>query len=395
MTTGLKGGERVFIVSGKRTAFGKFGGSLMSVSPVDLAVTAGKATLEEAGVKPNQVDQVILGIVAPATTDCIYGGRHLALKLGMPQETPGHVVNRLCGSGIQSILDAIRAIKLGESQCVLAGGAENMSLMPHLVYGSRFGTKYGSLETVDMLLDTLTDKFTGIPMGMTAEKLGEQYNVTREECDQFAHQSHMKAAKAYDDGLLQKEITSFELKRGSVERDEHLRADASLEDMQKLRSVFKKDGLVSAASASGVVDGASTVLVASEKFVNDNKLTPICEIIDGHVVGVDPTIMGVGPVPAIKELLANNSLSLNDIDLIEINEAFAAQTVACKKALEIADDKLNIWGGAIAVGHPLAASGTRITYTLARQLQETGKSIGIASACIGGGQGIAILIKKV
>jgi acetyl-CoA acyltransferase 2 len=387
--------EKIYLVHGKRTPFGKFGGSLKAVSPVDLAVTAGKAVLLETKLAPDKIGHVVLGNVAPSTTDAIYGGRHVALKLGMPQETPGYVVNRLCGSGIQAILDAVRMIKLGEHSAILAGGTENMSLMPHLVYGSRFGTKYGALETVDMLLDTLTDKYTGIPMGMTAEKLGAEYALTRADCDQFAYQSHMKAKKAYEANYLQKEIVPFELKKGTCEKDEHLREDASLEQMNSLRSVFQKDGLVTAASASGVVDGASMVLVASESFVQENHLNPIAEIVDGHVVGVDPTIMGVGPVPAINQILEKNKLTLEEIALIEINEAFAAQTLACQKALKIPDEKLNIWGGAVSLGHPLAASGTRITYTLCRQLQETNSKFGIASACIGGGQGIAILMKKV
>jgi acetyl-CoA acyltransferase 2 len=391
----LNTGKKVYIVNGKRTPFGKFGGSLMGIKPVDLAVAASKALLDESGIKPDKIDQVILGNVVPSSTDTMYGGRHLALKLGMPQETPGHVVNRLCGSGIQVIMDAVRSIKLGECNCVLTAGTENMSMVPHLVYGSRFGTKYGSLETVDMLLDALTDKFANIPMGITAENLAEKYDISRQDSDDYSFKSHQKAVEAYKKGYLQKEIAPIELKRGVCERDEHVREDASIEQMAKLRTSFKKDGTVTPGSASGIVDGASAVLVASEDFCKENNLTPIAEILDSTVVGVDPSIMGIGPVPAIRSLLERNELSLDNIDLVEINEAFAPQTIACMKELKLDSEKLNVWGGAVAIGHPLAATGTRVTFTLARQLQELNKDLGIASACIGGGMGIAILLKKV
>ncbi|MCP4913942.1 MAG: thiolase family protein [Oligoflexia bacterium] len=386
---------KIYLVEGKRTPFGKFGGSLKDISPVDLAVHATKALLSETKVSADKVDHFILGNVVPSTTDAMYGGRHLALKSGAPQETPGYNVNRLCGSGIQSIIDAVHLLKLGEGQAIVAAGTENMSIVPHLTYGGRFGTKYGSLKNVDMLLDALTDQYAGCPMGMTAEKLGAEYKVTREECDQFALSSHQKATQAYKDGHLQGEIAPMELKKMVCEKDEHLREDANIEGMNKLRSTFQKDGLVTAASASGIVDGAAAVLVATEDFVKENNLTPLAEIIDATVVGVDPTIMGIGPAPAIKKLLKNNDLTLDQIDLVEINEAFASQTLACAKDLELGLDKLNVWGGAIALGHPLGASGTRITHTLARQLKVLGKSMGVASACIGGGQGIAILIKSV
>ncbi len=389
----LNSGKRVFLVGGKRTPFGKFGGSLKNITPVDLAVHASKALLEELNIAPSQIDHVIFGNVAPSTTDTMYAGRHLALKLGMPEQTPGYVVNRLCGSGIQVILDAVRQIKLEESECVLAAGAENMSMMPHLVYGSRFGTRYGALETVDMLLDTLTDKFTQTPMGITAENLAKSHSITREDTDVYSLNAHKKAAAAQKH--LAGEIAPIIEGRVSCSEDEHIRLDATLDQMQKLKPSFQKDGTVTPATASGIVDGASCVIVASEDFVKKHGLKPLAEIIDGHVVGVDPKIMGIGPVPAIKSLLEKNNLSLSDIDLFEINEAFAAQVIACKKDLEIPDDKLNIWGGAVAIGHPLAATGTRITTTLARQLKMNNKSYGVASACIGGGQGISILLKAV
>lgn len=387
--------EKIYLVNGKRTPFGKFGGSLMNISPVDLAVKATTAMLSDIGMSADKVDHFIFGNVVPTTTDAMYGGRHLGLKSGGRQEVGGYCVNRLCGSGIQVILDAVRMIKLGEAKAVVAAGAENMSNVPHLTYGSRFGTKYGSLKSVDMLLDALTDQYTGIPMGLTAEKLGEQFQISREDCDNFSYESHQKGVKAYENNYLQGEITPIELKKGVCDKDEHLRGDVDIDQMSKLRASFKNDGLVTPASASGIVDGAASVLIASETFCKENNLTPMAEILDGSVVGVDPTIMGIGPVPAIRDILSKNSLSIEQIDLIEINEAFAAQALACAKELKLDMDKLNIWGGAIALGHPLAASGTRISLTLARQLKEKKSKLGIAAACIGGGQGIAILLKNV
>lgn len=387
--------DQIYLVAGKRTPFGKFGGSLMDITPVDLAVACSKALLSEQNLAADQIDQVILGNVVPSTTDTMYGGRHLALKLGCPIEVAGIVINRLCGSGIEAILEAARLIKLGEANCVLAAGTENMSMVPHLTYGARFGTKYGSLKSVDMLLDALTDAYCQTPMGITAENLAKKYSLTRQECDEYSLSSHQKAAKAYADGHFKDEIAAIELKRGVCDKDEHMRPDASLEDMTKLRASFVKDGVVTPASASGIVDGAASVLVASESFVKKHNLKPLAKIVDGAVVGVDPSIMGIGPVPAIKKILTKNSLSIKDLDLIEINEAFASQTLACVKELEIDQSKLNIWGGAIALGHPLGASGTRISLTLARQLKAKGLKRGIASACIGGGQGIAVLLESV
>lgn len=386
--------DQIYLVAGKRTAFGKFGGSLMDIPPVDLAVACSKALLGEINLNANEIDQVILGNVVPSTTDTMYGGRHLALKLGCDQKVPGIVINRLCGSGIEAILSASRLIKLGEASCVLAAGTENMSAVPHLTYGARFGTKYGGLKSVDMLLDALTDAYCQTPMGITAENLANKHSISRAECDQYSLESHLKAAKAYADGNLQGEIAAIELKKGVCDKDEHLRPEASIEDMAKLRPSFAKDGVVTPASASGIVDGAASVIVASGEFCKKHGLNPIARIVDGAVVGVDPTIMGIGPVPAINNILSRQKMSVKDLDLVEINEAFAAQTLACVKELGLDKNKLNIWGGAIALGHPLGASGTRISLTLSRQLEKLGLKRGIASACIGGGQGIAVLLER-
>lgn len=387
--------DQIYLVAGKRTPFGKFGGSLMDITPVDLAVSCSKSLLSDIKLSAEHIDQVILGNVVPSTTDTMYGGRHLALKIGCKQSTPGIVLNRLCGSGIEAILEASRLIKLGEAQCVLAAGTENMSMVPHLTYGARFGTKYGGLRSVDMLLDALTDAYCQTPMGITAENLAKSHVITREESDQYSLDSHKKAAKAYADKHLQGEIAAIELKKGVCDQDEHMRPEASIADMSKLRPSFLKDGVVTPASASGIVDGAASALIASAAFCEKHGLTPIARIVDGAVVGVDPSIMGIGPVPAIKQILEKQKISLKDIDLIEINEAFASQTLACAKELELDRERLNIWGGAIALGHPLGASGTRISVTLARQLQAHKFKRGIASACIGGGQGIAILLERI
>lgn len=389
-------GDRVaYIVAGKRTPFGKFGEGLKDITPVDLSVIAVKGTLEQAGVSPELIDHVIFANVLPSTSDTIYGARHTALKVGAKVETPAYSVNRLCGSGIQAIADARYMIERGEADCVVAVGAENMSMAPHLVYGSRFGTRFGPLKTVDMLFDSLTDSYCGLPMAITAENLAEKYKVSRQECDEFAYNSHSKAVQAYNDGNLQGEIVSVPVKKGQIEKDEHVRYDCNLEQMTKLRASFKKDGTVTAGNASGIVDGAASVLVCSEKFVKEHGLTPIATVHECVSIGVPPEYMGIGPVDAIKALLEKTGLKLSDIDLVEVNEAFSSQALAVSKALELDEDKLNIWGGAVAIGHPLGASGVRITNTLARQLQKTGKKVGISSACIGGGQGIAMLIRSV
>lgn len=383
--------KRVFIIHGKRTPFGKFGGSLAAITPVELAVIATKALLSETSIPLDTIDQVIFSNVIPSTPDTLYAGRHLALKCGLPTTTPGLVVNRLCGSGIEALMQSARLIQNAEAESLLIAGAENLSMAPHLTYGARFGTKYGPLKSQDMLLDTLYDKHAEIAMGITAENLARDYQITREESDQFSYESHVKANKAYAANLIQSELVAV----GNLLKDEHLRESISVDDLKKLKSTFQKDGTVTAGSASGIVDGACAFVVASEDYVKRHHLQPLAEIIGGEVVGVEPERMGIGPVPAIERLLSRKQLGMNDIDLVEINEAFAPQVIACQKALEIDPSRLNIWGGALALGHPLGATGLKITLTLGRQLKILNKNYGIASACIGGGQGIALLIKKV
>lgn len=386
--------QKIYIVDGKRTPFGKFGGSLSHLKPIDLAVHATQSLLNGLNLNPEHIDQVLFANVLPCTADTLYIGRHLALKTGMKPETPGMTINRLCGSGIQAILDAKRLIQSREAQAILVSGAETMSMTPHLIYGARFGTRYGSFKNSDLLLDTLFDTHIQMSMGQTVEKLGEEFEISRLQADQFAFNSHQKANLAYEKGFIQPELVPISQDKMTLDKDEHLRSELSLIEMQKLRSTFKKDGLTTAASASGIVDGACAMVVANEEFILKNKLTPIAEIVQGQVVGVDPAKMGLGPVPAIEKLIRSRNMDVSEIDYFEINEAFAAQVLGCQKSLKIPDEKLNIWGGAIALGHPLGATGIKITLTLSRQLAIHKKKLGIASACIGGGQGIALLIKS-
>ena len=384
--------QKIYFVDGKRTPFGKFGGAFKDLTPTQLAVEASRPLLEKVCIGPSKIDHVIFANVIPSSTDTLYGARHTALMLGLSESTPGYNVNRLCGSGIQAVLDAMGIIQRRMGRCVLVVGAENMSMIPHLVYGARFGTRYGELKTVDMLWDTLFDKYAQTSMGMSAENLAKQYKIGRQESDDFSYRSHQKALKAYQDGRFSDEIVSCQ----GIEclRDEHLREDIALEEIKNLKPLFTKNGTVTSASASGIVDGGGSCLVASKSFVEENHLDPLAEIVDGHVVGVDPKIMGIGPVPAIRTLLEKQNYSLEDIDFFEINEAFAAQVLSCIQELNIPEEKLNVWGGALALGHPLGVTGIRIILALSRELHYLNGTLGVASACIGGGQGIALLLKR-
>ncbi|MBY0518332.1 MAG: thiolase family protein [Bacteriovoracaceae bacterium] len=385
-------GQPVYLVNGKRTPFGKFGGSLSTFSTLDLCVHAASALFAESKISPDSIDQVIVSNVIPPTAATLYCARHLALKLGMPVETPAYIVNRLCGSGIEAIVQAQRLIQMGEAQAILVAGVENMSMIPHLLYGARFGTKYGNPKTADFLLDTLTDQLSQIPMGETAEKLADEYKISREESDEFSLNSHKKAEAAWASGKFTSEVVSVKLAKSNLEKDEHLRADATIADLSKLKPSFRKEGVVTPGSASGIVDGAAVVLIASEAYIQKHGLSPLATLGDSAVVGVDPAKMGIGPYPAIEKLLKKTNKKLSEIDLIEINEAFSPQVIACAKALQYPMNQLNIWGGAIAMGHPLGATGVRIALTLARQLRDNKQKTGIASACIGGGQGIALCL---
>ncbi|XP_073954142.1 yippee interacting protein 2 [Choristoneura fumiferana] len=389
----------IFIVGAKRTAFGTFGGVFRNTSATELQTHAFKAALTEAGVAPAQVDTVVVGQVMSASqTDGIYTPRHAALKAGIPQEKPVLGINRLCGSGFQSVVNSAQDILTGAAKISLAGGVENMSQAPFAVRNVRFGTVLGASHAFeDTLWAGLTDSYCGLPMGMTAEKLGAQYKITRDEVDNFALRSQQRWKASNDAGVFKAEIEPVTLtvkrKEVKVDTDEHPRPQTTIEGLKKLPPVFKKEGLVTAGSASGISDGAGALVLAGEEAAKG--LKPLARLVGWSFVGVDPSIMGVGPVPAIQNLLKVTGLTLKDIDLVEINEAFVAQTLSCAKALDLDMEKLNVNGGATALGHPLGASGSRITAHLVHELRRRGLKRAIGSACIGGGQGIAVMVEAV
>ena len=392
--------KNVYIVDGARTAFTSFGGSFAAVDAVELGTVTAVEALKRANVEADKVDHIIYGGVITTGANSAYLARHIGLKAGVPKEIPALTLNRLCGSGMQAIVSAAQHILLDEANVVLAGGAENMSQSPYSTFTQRFNAlKMGNLQLTDMLQATLTDQYTGEGMGMTAEKLAEIHSISREQQDAFAVLSHKRAAEAKQNGKFAEEIVGVPVKtrKGEVviQEDEHIKGDSSTEALAKLRPAFKKDGTVTAANASGINDGAASVVVASEEFVNAHHLKPIARIVSWGVAGVDPTIMGIGPVPAIKQALQKANLTVHDMDLVEINEAFAAQYLAVEKELHLDREKTNVNGGAIALGHPVGASGTRVVLNAAYELRRRGGKYAVASLCIGGGQGIALIIESV
>jgi len=392
--------ENVYIVNGARTAFGAFGGSFKKTSATELGTITAKEAMKRSSVKAEAIDHVIYGNVIHSSANAAYLARHIGLNAGVPKEIGAYTVNRLCGSGAQSIVNAAQHILLREADVVLAGGAENMSMSPYVNFSQRFsGPKMGNLQFEDMLLATLTDKYTGSGMGMTAEKLAEQYSISREEQDQFSIESNLRAAKAMENGCFAEEIVPVEVKtrRDSivVNKDEHIKPNVTTDSMAKLKPSFKKNGTVTAGNASGINDGAASVIVASKSAIDKHKLQPIARIVSWGTAGVDPTIMGIGPVPAIKQALARANLALGDIDLFEINEAFAAQYLAVEKELGLERSIVNVHGGAIALGHPVGVSGTRITLSAAYELRRRKGKYAVASLCIGGGQGIALVMERI
>jgi acetyl-CoA acyltransferase 2 len=388
--------ELVFLAA-KRTAFGTFGGALKKSTATDLGVIASRAAITQAGVQPDQIDQVIFGNVMQTSVDAIYLARHIGLRCEIPQEVPALNVNRLCGSGFQAIINGAEQILLGDASCVLVGGTENMSQAPHVIRGARWGLSLGKGDLEDTLWSCLTDSYTKMPMAITAEKLAEQYKITQEEVDAFSVRSQQKHAEAQKRGAFNHEITPVELKsrKGTqiFDTDEHGRAETDLESLKKLPKIFKKDGVIHAGAASGICDGAAALILASREFADANGLKPIGRLVNWGVSGCDPTIMGIGPVPATKIALKRAEATLDDMDLVDINEAFAPQALAVQKELGIPEDKFNPDGGAIALGHPLAASGARITAHLLYALAERQKKTGLGSACIGGGQGISVIVE--
>ncbi|KPV44249.1 acetyl-CoA C-acetyltransferase [Alicyclobacillus ferrooxydans] len=390
--------KAVYVLDGARTPFGTYGGSLAAETATRLGALASSEALKRAGVDPLQVDNVVFGNVIQSHDGSAYLARHVELTAGIPQEVPALTVNRLCGSGLQAVVTAAKDVMLGESQIALAGGAESMSLTPYLLRGARFGYRMGDNTAVDMLSEVLTDCHSGYPMGITAENLAKRYEISREAQDEFALVSQQRAAAAREAGRLAEEIVPVPVKsrKGEVlvEHDEHIRPEASLEAMAKLRPAFQKNGTVTAANSSGINDGAGAVVLASEDAVAQNGLQPLARIVSYGVVGVDPAYMGIGPVPAIQLALKNAGLEKDNIALWEVNEAFASQYLSVEKELGLPRERTNVNGGAIALGHPVGASGARLLLTLMYELRHRKEQYGVASLCIGGGQGIAMVVEN-
>jgi acetyl-CoA acyltransferase 2 len=387
----------VVIVAGARTPMARYTGIFSDVSAIDLGAHASKAVLQRSGVDPADVDHAVFGNVIQTSADAIYGARHVGLKAGLKVETPAVTVNRLCGSGIEAIVQAAHRLLLDEAKVVLAGGMENMTQAPFVIRGARNGLKLGGGALEDSLFVGLTDSYCGLPMAMTAEKLAEQTGITRKDADEYALRSQQAADCAAKTGILKEEIAPIEVKQGKktvlVSDDDHRRPETTMETLEKLPPSFKKDGIVTAGNASGIVDGAAAVVVTREKVAKQRGLKPIGRIVSWAVAGVDPTIMGIGPVPSSRKALQLAGLKLEQIDRVEVNEAFAAQYLAVEKELGLSRDKANVNGGAIALGHPLGASGTRLVITVLNELRRKGLRYGLATACIGGGQGIAIIVE--
>jgi acetyl-CoA acyltransferase 2 len=390
----------VVFLSAVRTPFGTFGGKLKDISPIDLAVHASKAALERAGISAADIDQTIFGNVLYTTRDSIYFARHVSLKSGCRQETSALTLNRLCGSGFQSVVSGAQEIMLGDARVCLVGGAESMSQAPHVTRGLRWGTPLGKAPVMDdVLWEGLTDSYVGLGMAETAENLAERYQLDRECVDEFALRSQQLTRAGWESGAFEDEIVAVPVpnpktgKPDELAKDEHMRPDTTAEKLAALKPVFRKGGVVTAGNASGIGDGAGAMVIASEKFARERSLKPLGRLVSWGVAGVDPAVMGIGPVPASRAALAKAGMSMDDMDLIEVNEAFAAQTCAVERELSLPREKLNVNGGAIALSHPLAASGARITAHLLHALRAQGKRYGLGTACIGGGQGIALVVE--
>lgn len=402
--------DDTYLVNGKRTPFGKYCGSLANVSPTDLGIFASKAALNQSGIQADEIDQLIAANIGQSSCDSYFLPRHVSLFTGIHESVPSLMVQRICGSGFETIITAAEQIALGKASTVLCTGTENMSLSPTVSFGNRMGYQLGRPVFKDMLWEALDDTAAGYPMGYTAENVAKKFSLTRQECDEFAMLSFTRALAAVKNKVFEDEITplnstSFEIAGlktrkvrlpGGVKdfsRDEHIR-ETTLEALAKLPTVFSEIGVLTAGNCSGIVDGAASVTVANKSTVNSKNLKPLTRILAGASCGIDPKLMGLGPVPAIRLLLELTGLKMEEIGLVEINEAFSAQLIGCERELNIDRNKLNINGGAIAIGHPLAATGLRLSLTISRQMNEKKLKYGIASACIGGGQGTAILFEN-
>jgi acetyl-CoA acetyltransferase family protein len=391
--------QDIYILGGKRTPMTEYVGALKDVKAIDLAATAARGALTATGVAPEEIDHTVVGNALQTSGDAIYGARHVALKSGVPADRPALTVNRLCGSGIQSIISGAHMILLGEARTALVGGMESMSMAPHVIYGARSGFALGQGKLEDSLMVALLDTYCNTTMAGTAENLARRYEISREAQDAYALRSQQEAARAQSAGLFAEEIVPVEVKTRKglklVDRDDHLRPDTTLEVLAKLPTAFSKDGFVTAGNASGIVDGAAMLVIAGGDYVKERGSKPLGRVVSWAYAGVEPSLMGIGPVPAVRRALEKAGLKLDDIDLVEINEAFAGQYLAVEKELGLDRSKTNVNGGAIALGHPLGASGTRLVLTALKELQRRGGRYGLASACIGGGQGIAIIFERV
>ena len=389
----------VFILGGARTPMADYSGKLKDFSALELGAIAARAAMERTGVKPADVDHVVYGNVLQTSSDAVYGARHVGLKAGLPIEVPALTVNRLCGSGIQAAVTGAHLLMLGEADVVLTGGMESMSQAPHVIRGLRSGLRLGQGQLEDTLWSALLDTHCGCTMAGTAENCAAKYHVSREEQDVYAMRSQQLADNAWKEGRLKEEVVPVEIKsRKGVElfaQDDHMRPESTMEGLAKLPAAFSKNGCVTAGNASGIVDGGAALLLASAAGVKDHGLKPLAKLTHWAYVGVEPTLMGMGPAPATRKVLEKAGLSLKDIDLIEVNEAFAAQYLAVEKELGLDRERVNVTGGAIALGHPLGMTGTRLLLTLTLELRRRGLTRGLATACIGGGQGIAALVERV
>jgi len=391
--------EDVFILGGKRTAMGQYVGALKNISAIDLGATAARGALEATGVAPDEIDHTVIGNALQTSGDAIYGARHVALKAGVPFDRPALTVNRLCGSGIQSIVSGAQMIQLGEARTALVGGIESMSQAPHVIRGARSGFALGEGKLEDSLMVALPDTYCNTPMAGTAENLARKFEISREEQDAYALRSQREAKRAQDAGYFAEEIVPVEVRSrkgsSSFAQDDHLRPDTTPEGLAKLKPAFAKDGFVTAGNASGIVDGGAALVIAGAEYVRERSLKAMGRIVSWAYAGVEPEIMGIGPVPASLKALEKAGLRLEDMDLIEVNEAFAAQYLAVETELGLDRNKTNVNGGAIALGHPLGATGTRLVLTVLHELHRRAGRYALATACIGGGQGIAMIVERV
>jgi acetyl-CoA acetyltransferase family protein len=386
------------LVDGVRTPMAEYNGSFAEISAIDLGALAARALLERTGVAAAEIDHAVVGNALQTSPDAIYGARHVALKAGVPREVPALTVNRLCGSGVQAVISGAHLLLAGEATTCLVGGMENMSQAPHVLWGARRGFKLGQGQLQDLLMVALFDSYCGCYMAETSNNLARDYGISRQEQDEFAVLSQRRAGAAWASGRLAAEVVPVAVGKGkkakTVDRDDHLRPDTTLADLAGLPPAFDPEGFVTAGNASGIVDGAAMMLLTTAARARERGWKPLGRLVSWAVVGVEPSRMGIGPAPAIRQALARAGMQLADLDLLEINEAFAGQILAVVKELDLDVEKLNVNGGAIALGHPLGASGTRLLLTLLKELERRGGGVGVASACIGGGQGIAMVVES-